>query len=139
MYLSIVFCCCCDEDEALSFECKKCNTVSQTHVLQANKYARQIETLITRELAHKRADDHTNIELSKTLNALSGVETLLGEVQLAYEQFDACNDVNKNICDSNTENISLIKLYECYIEMCIRAECFAKAASVAESLLSIYK
>jgi len=39
----------------------------------------------------------------------------------------------------STENIYLIKLYECLLELYVRVKCYSKAVCVAESLLIIYK
>ena len=136
------------------YKCKSCNTISQTHVVDANKYASQIDSLILKSqkevLAKKLTDnggDDTN-ELSNLNTMIGELEALICVAQKCFEQFFECDKerekeeeeeaVALSLC-STTENIYLIKSYECLLELCIRVKCYSKAICIAESLLIIYK
>ena len=134
------------------YKCKSCNTISQTHVVDANKYASQIDSLILKSqkevLAKKLADNGGDDDDDNDTNELNNLNTMIGELealicvaQKCFEQFSECDKekaVALSLC-STTENIYLIKSYECLLELCIRVKCYTKAICVAESLLIIYK
>jgi hypothetical protein len=132
-----------------NYKCKSCNTINQTHVVDANKYASQIDSLILKSqkevLAKKLADngdDDTN-ELNNLNTMIGELEALICVAQKCFEQFFECDKerekaVALSLC-STTENIYLIKSYECLLELCIRVKCYSKAICIAESLLIIYK
>ena len=134
------------------YKCKSCNFDNQAHLVDANKYANQIESIILksqkRDLAKKRADEflYTNFysddELRELNSEISELESLVIMAQKCFEQFlgefDEKERETLSLC-SFTENAYLIKLYECLLELYIRAKCYSKAICVTQILLIIYK
>ena len=132
------------------YKCKSCNFDNQAHLIDANKYANQIESIILksqkRDLAKKLADKHTNFcsddELRELNSEIGELESLMIRAQKCFEQFvGECDKKERetlSLC-SFTENSYLIKLYECLLEFYIRAKYYSKAVCVTEILLIIYK
>ena len=127
------------------YNCKNCKIDNQ-----ANKYASQIESLILksqkRDLAKKtRTDNATNYYCSN--DELSSLNSEIGELESLMFMAQKCFSEESNKETENlssfyyysTENIYLIKLYECLLELYVRVKCYSKAVCVAESLLIIYK